>query len=360
MDAERSWRTTGLPAGHVKIGWPRWELVPLVAGTIFGALGVLTFYLVALALPWGPGGEVFPGVPVYVFVAAACFGACVVFTIVREWTWAQRHEPWALASAWLCAMAFCVGFFAFDKVHGDYFYAGEQELSEESRNLIWGVVGLFGAAFLSALVAAVRMGMSTRPRRGWIFVIWGLYMPLWFGGFIVRFELYPLLFADLTPVERTLPEVEGAPVSFPLDPKVISPVLMIEADGSLRHKGVLLDENALGRKLADWVWRMPRRLQPDVGKEHPENPVRLCAAAEAPYELVEKVLLEVQAAGIWKVDIYVRRTERPWLGIVWMYLPRTGDKTGVSADVGPFDSWGDFLAAQLERSPRHEIVFEPR
>lgn len=328
-EAHRSWRSTGLPSRTVAIGWPRWRPGPLLVGLAVSVLVHEAFETFLRSIPWSFFGGNGANTGILAGIGSTGLAACVLLTLGKERSTRPRHEPWALTSAWLCAGALLFGWGALDEAAGNLFW--EDGLSSRAETTVQVVLALFAASWAAAVVAAVRMRAA--PARGWTLVIWGLVVPLWFGGLIARFVLYPLVFEEPTRLERTLPEVRGA--RFPdLDPRRFVPSLVVEPDGRLRHGTETLDEASLPQVLARWAGMMPTKIDPDFeGSRYPDDPVRLFAPADVEFERVDRLLREIAGSGIWKVEVAVRRTRRPWLGAVRLYLPRD---TGSARPPRPF------------------------
>ncbi len=130
---------------------------------------------------------------------------------------------------------------------------------------------------------------------------------------VFQLIIFFILITDMTQSdleELKLPVAENAVQDKP-DPKIVRPVLNILTDGTMKSKRKELydpeqdDLTAIERFLADQAALMPKKHDPGVNLELPDNPLLIRADKNTEFKYIQKVMEVCGKKGIqiWKLQL---------------------------------------------------------
>lgn len=305
----------------------RWSI--LVLGLVASATIHALLMLWTESLPWSATwrsdsadtGDLYAG-----FVLLA--GLLVLVRAAASFDREGRHRPnaWVLAAAALAGSAAIAGMLSTNAIATT---GGNLQLGDRSAGLTY-LLAAYTCAVPLALFGAWRTVRGEGARTGWIWILHVLVAASWFGGQAWHKTISPLPFDGPDEMERCLVRTQHA-LALEFDPRDITPVLQVRADGSVEVKhetyaGPWPDGDvALVREyLAETALRMRKRpLDPDdpYGPTVPVGWLTILPHAGAPYERVHQLLRLASEPphGFSRFRLGTQRAERPWLGAFDVY-----------------------------------------
>ena len=323
----------GVPSGANRLGIRGWSWGWLFVGVLTSLLVHTFIWGFFMAIPW----EYLNARPTLSTVEAATLAfACLViaalglYAVLASRGWRSPYSGLAMLSGVMNFTAMLIaGFLSYEIAVTGRWYDIEHFGDPFAISLI-----CFGLALMSGIAAVVSLLRSRS--RGWVLAIWGLVMPLWFGGQLWHRTVFPIYVRMPNEVERSLPLV-GSAYPFEPQPHEVRPRVRLLADGTIleaRTSVLLFDPeepdnlDALRdylRKHVRFMAKRPLDEQTGEGPMIPDGPLLVLADSEVDFDKVLALFRVCSEPDIrvWKIELGVRRDSPPWLGVVLLYLPRS-------------------------------------